>query len=273
MKKLIVLFLVIIFAATGCKKSPKADFFVLGGYTPMNGLPEKLNGTVEKMIEKVYWGIQNGDTLKKGNQITIKEADSLQWGYLYEVTFDHAGNLLSCNYYDENTKYVGGWQFFKKNHRLDSANWKWRGKPGEYQKLKCNKTGRLVGAMGYNANADTLAYSWKESMNKPKDRIEYQILNNKGILTNRYLYLYNGKGQFLGFEAYNKDGIFDGSNKLVYNEQGKVSDFTFFDKDKKATDIVHRTYEYDAKDNWVRMVSKNNHGEIAIYERTYTYFR
>jgi len=53
-----------------------------------------------------------------------------------------------------------------------------------------------------------------------------------------------------------------------------VSGFTVYDKDKNISDVITRAYpEYDTKGNWLKMISKDSHGKIAVYERTYTYFQ
>jgi uncharacterized protein YuzE len=274
MKKLIIFFLAIVFFAAGCKTSKQTEYTILGEYSPWDGFNEKLIGKVDKMVERVYWGVANGDTILKKKLITSHQADSMQWGYPFEIDFDEEGNVISCVIFNEKNRYVGGWQFFKKDNRLDSAVGRWHDTLNVYQKLKCNENGIIIEASQYRSKLDTLMINWKKSITNSGDTIIYQLFNNKGVLINKYLNLYNEKGQYLGYEAYNKDGIFNGSIEMTYNEQGKVSGFTVYDKDKKASDVINRTYpEYDAKGNWLKMISKDSHGKIAVYERTYTYFQ
>ena len=88
MKNGIALLFVIVIISYGCKTNKKTESTILGEYTPnFNWLNEKLNGKVEKLIEKFYWGVADGDNVKKGDLITSKEADSLGWGYTYELNF------------------------------------------------------------------------------------------------------------------------------------------------------------------------------------------
>lgn len=263
-----------VFMITGCKNTKQAELTTLGIYSPnwFIGYDEKLHGKIEKVTEKLYWGEADGDTVQKGNQITSKEADSLGWGYAWEMTFDNLGNPLSCSLLDENNKYVGGWKMFQMNNILDSAVWKWGDTISTYQKIKCNEKGRIIGASQYRSNVDTLMLTWTESINKTGDTIEYQMFNNKGVLTWRFLKIYNEKGQVKGTESY-ANGIFSGLSNLIYNENSDLSSGTFFDKDKKVENIMNRSYEYDDQGNWIRMVSKDNHGGINVHERTYSYFQ
>jgi hypothetical protein len=272
MKKLFVLFIAVVSITIGCKNNPKADYTILGEFTPSVLLPEILNWKVEKMTEKIYWGLAVGDNVKKGNQITTKEADSLGWGYAYEVTFDKKGDLISCNYFNENNNYVGGAQLFRKNNRLDSLFNIMYDTIKEYYKFKCDKEGSWIECKVHNANTDTLMYSFTKSINNTGDKIEYQQFNYKGGLNVKMLALYNDRKQFTGLESYDKDGVFQGSTIITYNDKGKLLTATFFDNDKKISGDFNRKYEYDSKGNWIKTVSRNAAGQIAIHERTYTYF-
>lgn len=271
MKKLSVLFIAVILIAIGCKINPEADYTVLGEFTPSVLLPEILNGKVEKMTEKIYWGLPDGDTVKRGSQITTKEADTLGYGYAYEVAFDNKGDLISCNYFNENNDYVGGAQLFTINNRLDSLFNTMYDTIKEYYKFKCDKEGRWNECKVYNANTDTLMYSYTKNINTNRDTIEYQQFNNKGGPDFKMLFLYNDKKQFTGLESYDKDGVFQGSSKITYNDKGKILNATFFDKDKKSNYNFNRKYEYDTKGNWLKTVSRDTTGKIAIHERTYFY--
>ena len=273
MNKLIVLSNAIVLIATSCKNSQEApDSFSLNhNFAPY--VDGKLNGKIEKMSEKMYWGVADGDIIKTGSLITSKEADSLGWGYTYEVTFDRVGNLLNCRYFDENNKYLGGYHFFRKNNLLDSAIKDWRDETYVYEKLICNEKGWLIGASGYNANADTLLYSWTKHFSKAGDTIEYRYFNNKGDLSVKVVNLYNEKGQLISYDSYDNDGVLFSASKLFYNDKGKISAATNFNKFKKKVRAFNKTYEYDLTGNWVRSVSTDQNGYIAIAERTYSYFR
>jgi hypothetical protein len=72
-------------------------------------------------------------------------------------------------------------------------------------------------------------------------------------------------------ESYDKDGVFQGSSKITYNDKGKILNANFFDKDKKSNYNFNRQYEYDTKGNWLKTVSRDAGGKIAIHERTYIY--
>lgn len=273
MKKVFTLLFVLICITQGCNKSKPAEYTILGDYTPYGGSIEKMNGKVQKVIEKAYWTVSEKDTIKKGNLITTKERDSLKWSYDYEANFDMAGDLVSCNYFDENNKMIGSWQFFKKDNKLDSVKGTYRDTVNIYQKLKCNDKGIIIEAIQHSINPDTLMYTWVITTNKAGDTVLYTGTDSKGNFDTKVLNLYNEKGQFVSWESFKKDGIFDGSNKVLYDEKGKSSEIINFDKDKKVTDVYHMTYpEYDTKGNWLKAITKDTKGHTILTERVYTYY-
>ncbi len=274
MKIFFILFIAVVFMITGCKNNKQAEYTILGDYTPYGGFIEKMNGKVEKVTEKIYWTVAEGDTFKKGDPVTIHERDSLKWYYDHESVFDSVGNLLLCNYIDENNKAIGTWQFFKENNMLVSAKWTWQDTIRENQKLKCDEKGRIVDVIAYSASADTILYTYTVNYNKSGDTVLYLGADSKGLPDLRVLNLYNEKGQFLSFEVYNKNDSLQNSNKVTFNEKGKISGITFYDKNKNASEVVNRNYpEYDAKGNWVKAITKDDKGHTLVSERTYTYFQ
>jgi hypothetical protein len=273
MKKEIALFIVIVFISFGCKTNRKTEYTILAEFTPSgNWLVEKLNGKVEKLTEKIYWGVADGNNVIKGKLITSKEADSVGFGHIYELNFDAEGTLLSHKNYKENNEYIGGWQFFMRNNRPDSVQRIWNDTIRTYDKLKYNVQGLLSNAQEYNANTDTLVLSWTKAISKNGDTAEYKVYNNKGDLTWKLLHLFDQQGVFLGFESYGSDGNLMRYNKIAYNDKGIASVVTFFDGNKKPTYVMKRTYEYDSRGNWIKLVATNDKGGMNVHERTITYF-
>ena len=270
MRKLLFLLLAIIFASTGCKNIKPAEYAILGYYTPYSSYPEKLIGKVEKIVERNYWATPEGDTYKKGNPITIKDRDSLNWTYDFEAVFDNTGTLISCNSIDENDKSIYKWELVKENNILASAKRISRDTVRVYQKLKCNANGEVVEELAYRPVADTLLGRFTIYIAAKKDTVIRQFYNYKNVPGSRGVYLYDDKGQFFREESFTND--FNGAIEAKYNEKGKMSELTFYDKDKKVTGVNHFTYEYDQKGNWTKAIVKDDIGIVVIEERTYTYF-
>ena len=67
MRKLLFLFLTIVFVTLGCKNEKTTEYTILGDYTPYDGCMERLVGKVQKVTEKYYWAIPNDGTYKKGD--------------------------------------------------------------------------------------------------------------------------------------------------------------------------------------------------------------
>ncbi|HBZ21364.1 MAG TPA: hypothetical protein DEO60_09555 [Bacteroidales bacterium] len=272
MRKLLFLLMAFIFVATGCKNNNPASYTKLGDYTPYGSYPEKLIGKVEKVVEKNYWAIPEGSTFKKGNPITIKDRDSLNWTNDFEALFDNNGTLLSCNLIDENGNSVTKWEMGKENNALASAKRISRDTLRVYHKLKCNADGEIVELSAYRPVADTLLARYTYYIASGKDTVISQYYDYKNVPGMKGIYLYNDNGQFIRGESIMPSSGFDGAAEVKYNEKGKMSELKFYDKDKKVTDSNYFTYEYDQKGNWTKAVVKDDRGNVVIEERTYTYF-
>jgi len=272
MKKLIPLLTFVILMAIGCTNEKPAGYTVLGDYTPYEATPEKLIGKVEKVIEKNYWAIPDGETFKKGNPFTIKDRDSINWTNDFEVTFNDQGGLVSCNYIDENGKSILKWELSRENGLLTSARATKNDTARMNEKIKCNPAGEITEIAYYRPVADTLIATFMITCSEKKDTVTKQFYNYKGGKGGKIVYIYNDGGRFLRQETYDMDGAFTGSIEVKYNEKGKNSELEFYDKDKKLTAVNHFTYEYDQKGNWIKAVTKDDRGFVVIEERTYAYF-
>lgn len=274
MKSGIIFLITIVFLFFGCKTNRQTEFTVLGVYSPTFFLlDEKLNGKVEKLTEKIYWGVADGENVRKGQLITAKEADSLGWGHIGELNYDAEGNLVSLKNYNENNEYIGGWQFFVKNNRIDSAQRILHDSVRVYHKFKYNKHGDFTEVSEFDADTDTLKFSWIRTISRNNDTVEYKGYDNNGNLAWKLLHLFNKSGYFTGYEYYYPTTTLNGTSRITYNDKNVASEIAFFDKDKKSTGLMKRTYEYDSKGNWVRMISRNDKDKINIHERTITYFK
>ena len=209
------------------------------------------------------WVSKFVESLKTELEATFKEDISV---YFDENPYDR---LHETHNVDRSLE--GGAQLFRINYRLDSLFNTMYDTIKEYYKFKCDEEGIWNECKVYNANTDTLMYSFTKNINTSRDTIEYQQFNNKGGPDLKMLFLYNDKKQFTGLESYDKDGVFQGSSKITYNDKGKILNATFFDKDKKSNYNFNRKYEYDTKGNWLKTVSRDAAGKIAIHERTYFY--
>ena len=258
--------------AIGCMNNKPAAYTILGDYTPYNAFPEKLNGKVEKVIEKNYWTIPDGETFKKGNRITIKDRDSIGWTNDFEVIYDVTGGLVSYIGIDENDKTISKWELLRENGLLTSAKATENDTVRMNQKIKCNTGGEVAEIGYYRPVVDTLVGTFIITSSEKKDTVTYQFVNFKGKKGGKNINLYNGEGQFLRRETYDMDGTFTGSVEVKYNDKGKLSELSFYDKDRKSAGVNHFTYEYDQKGNWTKAIAKDDRGFVVIEERTYTYF-
>jgi hypothetical protein len=271
MKKSLILFIVIIFMVTGCTTKKAEVSTVLGDYTPYYIFPEKLNGHIEKIIEKSYWTVPDGDTIKKGNPITIKDRDSLSWTNDFEATFDNGGNLLSCNLIDENDKVIQSWDLTYENNKLISATRTRDDTIRILRKYKYNEIDNSPEISLFREPVDTLISSCNIKTND-KDTVSYYWFDYEGNLASTWVYLYNTNGQFRRLDSYTGEDTYDGAIDVIYDDNGQMSVLTFYDKDNNVTEVNYITNETDEKGNWIKSVIKDDKGRTFITERVYKYF-
>lgn len=281
MKKLVYLLLIIVFAFTNCKNKKPAGFTTIGDYSPYWVIFEKLNGKVEKVTEKYYWTIPDGDTFKKGKAITRDERAGIAPSD-FETTYYNSGDVKITNWVDENNKVLSKWELFKENEILTSARYTKNDTLRRYQKLKCNSNGDIIEASLIESGVDTLIYYFTEKTSMKGDTVTRQYFDKSGIPINNYensgipihkrMAVPDEYGQFLYVAWYDKDGVYTGGLENKFNEKGNYVGSVYYDKEKN----VLRNYsfsdpEYDDHGNWIKHIYKGEKGTIYI-ERTYTYY-
>lgn len=274
MKKLILLFFVFaILMAIGCRKDKPAELTILGEYTPYDFFPEKMSGKVEKVIEKNYLAILEGDSYVKGSLLTQADRDSLGgWTPDFEAAFDRAGDLVYCITMDEKGKTVQKREIIKENNVIVKGNYYNNDTLRFYDNLKLDERGKIVELTRYKAPVDTLLVTCNRKTNDKGDTIVYQWYNFKGEPIWKDVQIFNNLGEGISHEAYNREGVYQWAYVQEYNEKGKLSETSVFDKDKKISATVQYGYEYDEHGNWIKSTSKDNKNKSIIAERTYIYF-
>jgi len=264
------------------KNSADNQYTMLGEPSPFM---DKMNGKVQKVALKFYWGVGTGENIKKGSPITTRERDSLGWNYDFDATFDTKGDhIMGLNYLDDNYKPINKYQFVKENNRIGLAKWTMGKdmvgqlsfqKGNGYTKYIYDKKGQLIRKEDYKADGDILLYTFPFKNNEAGDPVESQALDSKGNFLFKWSNTYNEKRQDIGGNWTDKDGNISGSYKTVYNDKGKVDENTLFDKDNKVTVVYKFTYpEYDAKGNWLKFIinMNDNSGRTVVCERTLEYY-
>ena len=272
MKKFIFLLICIVFAEIGCKNNKPVKTTLLEDYTPYGQYPERIIGKVEKVVEKNYWGVAEGESFIKGNPLTVKARDTISWTNDFEAAFDNSGDLVSCSTMDENGKTISKWVLAKSNGILTSAEYTFNDSLRFYQKLKCNETGDIIEEVQFRPLVDTLIETWKIIRDSTNVMIEYQKIDYKGNLSRRYPVKYDMESRFTGLETYNEIGELLSFNRITYNDKGIMAELIFYDKDKKVSNANYFTYEYDQRGNWIKAIVKDDKGNVVIEERKYTYF-
>lgn len=271
MKKLIILSLLILFAA-GCKEKKPADFTRLGDFTPYQTYMEKLNGKVETVTEKGFWAMPEGDTYIKGARITRKELDSIGYTYDYKAIFDIDGDLVACTTNDENGNAINTWRMSKVNNVLASAEFEASDTIRYKVAITCDEGGNPALFEVFDAVADTLEEKVELKGSDINDTILVQYSNSRGELDGKAFQVYNELGLLTESWYVRKDGTPGTSYTFINNDKGFQSESTFFDKDKIVTGKTHSTYEYDDMGNWIKMICKDERGFVIICDRVYTYF-
>lgn len=248
-----------------------AEYTILGLYSPfMNFSPERLIGKVEKVIEKSYWAIPDGDAYRKGNAIAIKERNSLY--YDWEVILDESGDIRTNTLVDENNKVVRKTELFKENNILTLASY--NDSYSVYDKLRCNSEGDIIEILQFSTGVDTLMWRNTFNFSLKRDTLTNQIYDYKGILRAKIIAVVDIDGQFSSRIFYDENGKYQRGQEYKFNEKRNLIEVIFYNNRKKITEDFHFShFEYDQKGNWIRKLFKNNsNDDIVIQERTYTYF-
>jgi hypothetical protein len=272
MKKIVLFMVAFVFTVLVCTGQKQVDFTLLGVYTPYQMSMEKLNGKVEKVIETNYWAIPDGGSYKKGQKMTKKQLDSLGYTSDFEATFDKTGDLVSCSILTEDKKIANKWELMKENNVLVRANNTVNDTLKSYSKLKCDTKGNIIEFDNYKAMVDTLINRAVVVRNPKGDTLIFNVFNYKGEQTYKMVFLFNDLKLCIGYQGYNKDGIYSGGSEIKFDKQGKLSELVFYDKDKKPTSENTFINEYDSKGNWVKQICKDKKGFVVIGERVYKYF-
>lgn len=275
MKNFFFLFLSIILISVSAiaqeEEQKPAEYTILGLYSPfINFSPDRLIGKVEKVIEKSYWAIPDGDKFRKGNPMAIKERNSLY--YDWEVILDESGDIRTNTLVDENNKVVRKTELFKENNILTRASF--NDSYNDYDKLRFNSEGDIVEILIFRNGVDTFMWRSTFKFNLKRDTLTNQIYDNKGILRAKNIAVVDKDGQYSSRIFYDENGKYQRGQEYKFNEKRDLIEVIFYNKRKKITeDIYFSHFEYDQKGNWIKKIFKNNsNDDIVIQERTYTYF-
>jgi hypothetical protein len=276
MKKPVILLIAIVFVIIGCKSKKTTEYTVLGLYTPYQnaGTPEKLIGKVEKMTERCYWAIPDGDTFKKGNPITDIERDSIGWPPNWECTFDKSGDPVICSWLYANNKSIRRYEMFKENNILTLAKLYYNDTLGKYEKIRHNADGDIIEQKVFNAVVDTLLFTYISQYSLKRDTLIRQFYDYKGIPSSKRIAIVDKDGKYLSFTYYKEDGTPVRGQEFKYNEKGNNLGLIKWEDNKE--NVTEHWYlspvEYDQKGNVIMSIVKNKKGMVSIWERTYTYF-
>lgn len=270
MKNSVFLLLAIVFAITGCKEK-SSEYVLLSDYTPYTSYHEKINGRVEKLTEKLYWAITEGDTYKKGNHITTNERDSLGWFYDYDVTYNESGDMKACLFMDDNGNVVSKWEFIKENDDLILCNRTRLDTLRRVEKWEVKSNGD-IDASRIRAEVDTLISNFTFTYSMKGDTETYQNYNYRGIPTVKSVRALDEYGQYVTVANY-RDGVYTTGHDIKYDEKGYQVGNINYDKDKNITadwDMI--PLEFDENENWVMRIFSRDKDVLCIAERTITYF-
>lgn len=273
MKKLLFLLCLSMLIFMGCNKQKPAESTVLNYFTPI-GNYNYFNGKIQKMTERNYWAkVEDGKYLK-GDKITRKELDSMNWIPDFEVNMTPDGLIESCSGLDENGKTIWKNELKIENGRYVTNQRYMNDTIRYYEKINYNDKGEISEIVRYRAVVDTLMGSGIISSNSTGDTITIKGMNHKGevmyLLMN---YLDKDKHCTL-IVNFGPTGEFRGSTEYTYNDKGNILKISFFDKDKNLTNSEEYIYfEYDELGNLTLACYKDAEASrIAITERTYTYY-
>lgn len=256
----------------GCNNQKPTESTIINYFTPI-GNYNYFNGKIQKMTEKNYWAkVDNGKYLK-GDKITRKELDSMKWVPDYEVNFSRDGLVENCYAMDENGKTIWKNQLKIENGRYVTNQRFLNDTVRFYENIKYNDKGEISEIIRYRAVVDTLMGSGTITSNTTGDTITIKGMSNKGDLMYIAMNYLNKEKRCTAVENLGPDGEFKGSTEYLYDDKGNILKSSYFDKDKKLTNLEEYIYfDYDEHGNYIIACYKDSNGRMAITERTFTYY-
>lgn len=259
--------------AFGCTNEKSSSTTILGDGTPYSNYPEIMNEKVKTVVEKNFWAIQDGNSLKKGNPLTKADRDSIGgWTDDFEAVYDENGVIIECTGLDETGKSIWKNESIVENKLVVKRNIYRNDTLRIYDQFKYDEQGFLTKGTRYRSGIDTLMISVDIKVNAAGYPVEFQLFNSDNEPIEKYIHTYDELNRFTKLEVFDKNGIINYKHEVKYNDKGKVSDLIITDKDNNITASNYFTYEYDEKGNWVKAIVKDDKNHVVIEERSYTYF-
>ena len=273
MKKFIPMLFVVMILATGCPQpEPEVHQVEIGLFTPYWSFPETLNGKVKEVIEKNYFGIEQEGKIVKGDRLTVKARDTINWTNDFKLVYDENGNLVESVMLDENDNVIQKNIQTLEEGRIVKSESERNDTLRSYALLTYNEAGQLVKLEQFRLPADTLMWSVKLLSDDQGNFTEWHWMDWKGADNGKNLFTVSQEGQRTGFKFYNREGELWQEEKFTFNEMGfLVKQEIITDEGEESTTTYEYEYEYDEMDNWIKVVSSTD-DQLIVAERTISYF-
>lgn len=268
MKKILII-IMLTSAAIGCKnEAPRTTMLGLG--TPYFFANEFMKGQVKQVTETIYWAKDINNQIQKGEAVTWKELDSMQFSHSFTAFYDENGQITRSEYFDENGKVIEYWNGVKENNIVTVGNYFLRDSNTMNFYYNYDDKGGLIEASTRHPLMDTLFTKWIFTNNDKLlyDYIETYNYNNE--LQGKNVLQRNEDGLILKLEYYNKNDSLTFVDNLTYNDKNILDSQESFFKGK-SNGLWNYTYDYEANGNWSTVICSINGKPLFIAEREYVY--
>jgi hypothetical protein len=274
MKKIVFIWGLCVLLACSCAQQKSADKTVLGLGTDYMYFPETMHGKVKQLTETNYWAVEKDGKITKGNPMTWKDLDSVGSTKNIVADFDEKGSLTKYDLIDENKVIINSTIGIVENGRYTKLLYKIKDSIAQYQITDYDNRGFISGGKMYNAQNDTVLFSFKFSTNDKGNYTKIEFFNPKGLKGSSQVFALNTAEKVIEAKFLNKNDTLRQTFINTYNDKGFLATQTVRTEKPASTISWEVNYLlFDDHGNWLQNYSNIENGKYKlIAERTYVYY-
>lgn len=274
MKKITIVWSLMIIIAWGCSQKKPAEKTILGMGTDYVYFPQVLNGKIKEFRETNYWAAEKDGKITKGNPATWEDLDSVGSTKNIVAYFDITGSLTKYDLVDENnvTRYstigtIENGKYVRLEDKLKDSTY-------QYTLPEYDSQGFLVGGKRYRPIVDTLMTSFIITNDEKGNYTKIEFFNFKNQLRGYQAFSLNELGKVIETKFFTRDDTLMQTYVNTYDDKGLITtQKIYIEKPKSTISWDIRNLEFDDHGNVLMLFSNIDEGKFKLVaERTYIYY-
>jgi hypothetical protein len=274
MKKIVFIWGLCVLIACSCAQQKSADKTVLGLGTDYMYYPETLHGKIKHLTETNYWAVEKDGKITKGNPMTWKDLDSVGSTKNIVADFDEKGSLTRYDLIDENKVAINSTIGIIENGRYKKLLYKIKDSTAQYQITDYDDRGFISGGKMYNAQNDTVLFSFKFNNDDKGNYTKIEFFSPKGLKGSSQVFALNEAGKVIEAKFFNKYDTLRQTFLNSYDDKGTLVKQTVkTERPVSSTTWNLKDLLSDDHGNWIQSYSNVENGKFKLFvERTYVYY-